>query len=209
MTDSSSHESTDGHCDVCRHDHGGQTLTRRRLLGAAATTATVALAGCAGGGGGGDVPEPVTLTTGDTCDVCGMVIPNHPGPSSEIFYADQEPNGHPNPARFDSTWEAFQFDFAREDWERQAFYVTDYSSVDYEIRTDDGQKLISTHPQKEAFVGAETVTFVVGSEVVGAMGKDLIAFSEASDAESFRDEHGGELATMDDVTPTMIGGLGM
>jgi nitrous oxide reductase accessory protein NosL len=204
-SDSTPHE----HSGVCNHDHGQPSLRRRHVLGAVAATATAALAGCAGGGGGGEVPQPVTLTDEHTCDVCGMVIPKHPGPSSEIFYADQQPNGHENPARFDSTWEAFKFDFAREDWEREAFYVTDYSAVDYEIRTDEGQKLISTHPEKEAFVDAEAVTFVVASDVVGAMGKDLIAFSEESDAESFRDEHGGELATLEDVTPTMIGGLGM
>jgi nitrous oxide reductase accessory protein NosL len=187
----------------------GRPVPRRRVLAAVGTTATVALAGCAGGGGDGDVPAAVTLTRDDTCDVCGMVIPNHPGPSSEIFYADREPNGHPNPARFDSTWEAFEFDFAREGWTREVFYVTDYSSVDYEIRQDDGQKLLSTHPEREAFVDAEAVTFVIGSAVVGAMGKDLIGFSDSADAEAFRDDHGGELATIDEVTPTMVGSLGM
>jgi nitrous oxide reductase accessory protein NosL len=185
---------------------------RRRVLAGAVTTSALALAGCSGlfGGPGGEEqgPDAVTLTDDDTCDVCGMVIPNHPGPSSEIFYADREPNGHANPARFDSTWEAFEFDFGHEDWTRQAFYVTDYSAVDYEIRTDQGQHLISRHVEAGAFAAAADVTFVADSAVVGAMGRDLLGFSERADAEAFRDEHGGDLLALEDVTPTLISQLG-
>jgi|GEM_PF-330069 len=175
-------------------------LDRRQvLLGGTAVLAT--LAGC--GSGDGEAPDPVTLTTDDSCDVCGMVIPNHPGPSTEIFYADQQPSGHDNPARFDSTWEAFEYDFDR-DWTVEAFYVTDYSSVEWSISEAGGDRLISTHPEASAFVDAEDVTFVVGSEIKGAMGRDLIAFSERADAESFRDDYGGSLTTFDDVTPETI-----
>ncbi|MFC6726237.1 nitrous oxide reductase accessory protein NosL, partial [Halobium palmae] len=152
----------------------------------------------------------VTLPADATCDVCGMVVGQHPGPTAEIFYADQRPGGHDNPARFDSTWEAYQYDFEREnrDWERTAFYVTDYSNVEYTISEDGGDELVSTHPQKGAFAPAEEVTYVVGSEVLGAMGKDLVAFTVAEDAESFRSERGGDLATHDEVTPEVIAGLG-
>jgi len=45
--------------------------------------------------------------------------------------------------------------------------------------------------------------------VKGAMGRDLIAFSEESDAESFQSDHGGELVAVEDVTPELIGQLGM
>ncbi|MFB6184780.1 MAG: nitrous oxide reductase accessory protein NosL [Haloarculaceae archaeon] len=184
-------------------------FTRRRVVVGGATVAGAALAGCLGGSNG-TVPDAVALTDADTCDVCGMVIPKHPGPSAEIFYADQRPSGHDNPARFDSTWEAFEYDFRRRDrgWNRQVFYVTDYSAVDYEVFSEGGDALISTHPDAEAFVDAQSVTFVVGSSVGGAMGADLIGFSESSDARSFRSEYGGELAAFDDVTRETIAQLG-
>jgi nitrous oxide reductase accessory protein NosL len=181
------------------------------VLTATATLGASALAGCTGSFTGSTQTEQrdaITLTEEDHCDVCGMVIPNHPGPSSEIFYADSQPNDHANPARFDSTWEAFKFDFAREDWTRQAFFVTDYSSVEYELITDGGQQLISRHVDAASFVDAQSVTFVVGSEVVGTMGDDLIAFSDEPDANAFSQEYGGDLVTFDDVTPTMISQLG-
>jgi len=204
------------HHDGCGHcgETVGPGVSRRRVVGATAAAAVGGLAGCLGGGGGGgdggDAPDPVTLDESDSCDVCGMVIPNHPGPTSEIFYAGEEPNGHPNPARFDSTWEAFQFDFERRDrgWSREAFYVTDYSAVEYEVFEDGGDTLVTTHPDAGAFADAEAVTFVVGSEVVGAMGRDLLAFGDEGDAEAFQSEYGGDLAGFGDVTESMVASLG-
>jgi nitrous oxide reductase accessory protein NosL len=179
------------------------------LTGGAAVA--VSLSGCLGSDGddGGDVPEPISLTQDDQCEVCGMIIPNHPGPTAEIFYADQTPSGHANPAWFDSTWEAFQYDFERENegWERQAFYVTDYSSVEYELTTDAGDTLISTHVGADDFVDAAGVTFVAGSEVKGAMGRDLIGFSEQADAEEFQSEYGGTVVAFEDVTESTIAEL--
>jgi nitrous oxide reductase accessory protein NosL len=188
----------DGHC----HAVGGRTdgVSRRTVL-AGTVGAAAWLAGCGGNASGDEVPEPVTLDQSDQCDVCGMVIPNHPGPSAQIFYRDQRPSSHDNPARFCSTWEAFQYDFERQDrgWRRAVFYVTDYSAVEYELTRDGGDTLVSTHPEAGAFVDATAVTFVVGSEVKGAMGRDLIGFSDRADAEAFRDDHGGDLTTFDAV----------
>ncbi|WP_275736722.1 nitrous oxide reductase accessory protein NosL [Halorhabdus sp. SVX81] len=180
-------------------------LTRRGLLAAIGGGAAVSAAGCLST----QTPEPVTVRDDDACDVCGMIIPQHPGPSAEVFYRNHDPSGHENPARFDSTWEAFQYDFERRDrgWSRAAFYVTDYSSVEYEIFTDDGTTFISTHPSAEAFTHASEVTFVVASSVEGAMGRDLIGFSSDDDATAFADEYGGSRAQFGDVTRSMIGEL--
>jgi nitrous oxide reductase accessory protein NosL len=180
-------------------------LTRRAVLVGGVGVAA-GLAGCLGGAGGEGAPEPVSLGDDDRCEVCGMVIPLHPGPTAEIFYADHEPSGHPNPARFDSTWEAFQYDFERQNrgWTRETFYVTDYAAVDYELTRDAGDTLISTHVAADAFVAAAAATFVVGSAVKGAMGRDLLAFSEREVAEQFRRDHGGDLAAFEDVTEATI-----
>lgn len=197
---------TNGHCES---PAATDALSRRQVLSATGLVAAAWFAGCTYGEEA-EKAEPVTMTQSDRCEVCGMVIPNHPGPTTEIFYADQRPSGHDNPARFDSTWEAFQYDFERRDrgWERTVMYVTDYSSVDYSLREEEeGDVVISTHPEADAFVDAEKVTFVVGSEVKGAMGKDLVAFSTESDASSFSDEHGGTLASFEEVTPETIAAL--
>jgi nitrous oxide reductase accessory protein NosL len=213
----SRHGSSTDRTDETNHDHAGcshhyANPSRRAILVGGAGLA-VGLAGCltddGSDGAEADAPDPVTLTQADQCELCGMVIPNHPGPVAEIFYADRQPSGHENPARFCSTWEAFSYDFDRRDrdWERTAFYVTDYSTVDYDLISDAGDTLLSTHVEASAFAAATAVTFVVGSEVKGAMGRDLIGFSDREDAKSFQREHGGELATLDEITEATVGQL--
>lgn len=187
-----------------------EPLLGRRSVLVGGAAAVAGLAGCSALDSG-SAPAPVALTTDDQCDGCGMVIPNHPGPVAEIFYADERPSDHDNPAHFCSTWEAFQYDFERQDrgWTVEAFYVTDYSTVDYEVRQSGGDTVLSSHPEADAFADAETVTFVVGSEVKGAMGRDLVGFTDSDDAESFRAEYGGRLAAFDEVTRETVDQLGM
>lgn len=187
-------------------------VSRRRVLRGSGAVAATALAGCldfGDGGDGGDAPDPVAIPEDATCASCGMVISQHPGPSAQIFYEEESPAGNENPVFFDSTWEAFQFDFEHSGLSREAFYVTDYSAVDYEIRTDAGQQIISRHTAADSFVDAHEVTFVIGSAVVGTMGKDLLGFSDAGDAEAFREDYGGDLGEFDDVTPEVVSSLGM
>ncbi|MFB6090125.1 MAG: nitrous oxide reductase accessory protein NosL [Halobellus sp.] len=193
--------------------HSGTAVPRRSVLIASTGTAAFALSGCLGGGNSGsneEAPDAITVPEGATCDVCGMTIRQHPGPTTEIFYADHEPSGHENPARFDSTWEAYQYEFERDDrgWTDVAFYVTDYSAVDYETFQRGGDVFISRHYTASAFAPAGEVTYVVDSEVKGTMGRDLIGFGERADAESFRTEHGGSLTTHEGVTPEVVAGLG-
>lgn len=195
-----------------RRDRAGDpiTATRRRLLLASVGTATVSAAGCLGGSGGSDPPDAVTVPEGATCDVCGMVIRQHPGPTAEIFYRDRDPNGHDNPARFDSVWEAYQYEFEKDDadWEDVGFYVTDYSAVTYETSTDGSDTLISRHYEAPSFAAVSDVVYVVDSEVKGTMGRDLLGFSDRSDAEAFQSEWGGSITSHDGVTPEIVAGLG-
>jgi copper chaperone NosL len=185
-------------------------ITRRAVILATGTASTMALAGCLGGDGAAG-PDPVAIEADWSCDVCGMVVTNHPGPNAEIYYADERPNDHDNPARFCSTWEAFQFDFEKRDagWSREAFYVTDYASVDYDVFQESGDPLISSHAEADAFTDATDVTFVVASDVKGAMGEDLIGFSDSADAEDFAEQYGGDVVAFADVTRETIAGLGM
>lgn len=188
------------------HEYGRRRLL---LLGAGATLASVT--GCLGGAASNaGAPAAVALPDDATCDVCGMVLGQHPGSTAEVFYADNSPEGHDNPARFDSTWEAYQYDFqhGEQGWESAAFYVTDYSAVEYGIPTEGGDAFLSRHVEAEAFAPVEEVTYVVGSAVRGAMGRDLVAFTDEGDAEAFRADHGGELTTHGEVTPELVAGLG-
>ena len=213
--------------DYCTHDHDGQAVGgdrtradgdptgtdrgRRSVLRASALGVAASLAGCLGGvlpGDDSEVPGPVSVAGGLDCDVCGMVIEKHPGPNGQIFYADESPEGHDNPARFDSLKQCFfpyKLEHDQMGWNIDAAYVTDYSSVEYDVSTQGGTTTISSHPEPDAFARAKDLQYVVNSEVEGAMGPDFIPFSTQGDAESFADEYGGEVVSYGDIGEGLVG----
>lgn len=186
----------------------GLDRTRRRLLAGLGTLAVAGVAaGCTTGGETSPTPDPVQIAAGEQCDVCGMVVSEHPGPVGEIFYRDNRPGGHENPARFDSLRGClfpFLLEHERLDWEATAVYVTDYSTVDYEVTEQEGTPFISSHVSADAFALTEAVTFVVGSGVNGAMGPDFVPFSLRADAEAFAGAYGGDLLEFEDIDASVL-----
>jgi nitrous oxide reductase accessory protein NosL len=208
------------HAERCSIDHGGTSdetggdgrrgASRRALLRASALGVTASLAGCIGGltGGDGEVPAAVSLAGGLDCDDCGMVIEKHPGPNAQIFYDGNSPEGHDNPARFDSLKQCFfPYKLEREQmgWDLDAAYVTDYSAVEYDVSSQGGATTISSHTAPESFARAKDLRYVVQSEVEGAMGPDFVPFSEESDADSFADEYGGQVVGYGDIGEGLLG----
>ncbi|MFB6352582.1 MAG: nitrous oxide reductase accessory protein NosL [Halobacteriales archaeon] len=177
------------------------------MLGGLAAAGVASLAGCLGGPTGDEpVPDPVALDGGKQCDVCGMVIADHPGPNGQIFYRDHAPEGHDNPAWFDSVKEQFAYHFEKQrfDWEALVVYATDYSAVDYRLFTERDTTYISCHVEPGSFADAADLVYVVGSEVHGAMGPDLIPFGDRADATAFSGDHGGEVLAYDDIDASTL-----
>ncbi len=180
------------------------------MLGASAAGVAASLAGCLGDLPPGDdgATDPISLADGRDCDVCGMVIENHPGPTGQLFYDGEGPEGHDNPARFDSLKQClFPYRLEREQlgWDLDAAYVTDYSSVDYEVSAGSDTTTISSHTAPESFARAEDLRYVVNSAVEGAMGPDFVPFSDRADAESFADEYDGEVVAYGDIDEGLVG----
>lgn len=176
------------------------TVRRRTFLAGAAVAA---LAGCLSGATPTETapPTPIALDGGEQCDGCGMVIADHPGPNGQLFYQDHAPEGHDNPAWFDSVKELFAYHFEKQrlDWEALVVYATDYSAVDYSLSTERGTTYLSSHTSADSFADATELVFLVGSDVHGAMGPDLIPFSVEADATALAADHGGEVVAFEDV----------
>ncbi|WP_416841559.1 nitrous oxide reductase accessory protein NosL [Haloferax sp. DFSO52] len=184
------------------------SITRRGALKAIAGSTLVAVAGCLGGDPD-PTPDPVDLSGGKEDDQGGMVIGNHAGPNGQIFYRDNSPRGHDNPAWFHTLSMGlfpYYFEHERMGWEATAIYVTDYSLVDFTVTDDDGQSFISTHTGTDTFGDATEMDFVVDSSVHGGMGPDLLPFSDVADANSFVDEYGGSTVEFADVTSEWLSG---
>ncbi|SFB67411.1 Nitrous oxide reductase accessory protein NosL [Halobiforma haloterrestris] len=186
--------------------------SRRRFLAGGAVAA--ALAGCLGDDDGEEeLPaEPIDLTEGQACDVCGMVIADHYGPAGQLFYADGKPDDRDGPAWFDSVAELVASHEGRRErgWELREGFVTDYSTVDYDLLERDdggdggdgeneGETYISSHASSEAFAEVTAVEYVVGSDVEGAMGEDYLPFSDSEEAAAFAEEHGGDVLSWEEL----------
>ena len=177
------------------------------LLGAALAGTSAGCVGGIGPGGGSVTPAPVDLSGDKQDDRGGMVIGLHGGPNGQIFYADNSPVGHENPARFHTlSFGLFPYFFEHRNrgWTAEAIYATDYSQVEYELEAREGRTVISSPTAPETFGDARELTYVMESDVLGGMGPDFVPFSGEEDAQSFRDDHGGRTVGFDEITPGLV-----
>ena len=57
------------------------------------------------------------------------------------------------------------------------------------------------------WLNAEGAHFVVGSDMMGPMGKELIPFADQAAAMKFHKEHGGSMMTYAEITPEVMKSL--
>ena len=132
---------------------------------------------------------PVAPGPGDKCPVCGMFVAKYPDWVAQVRFADGQT------AFFDGVKDLckFYFDIGHYRPERSAadvsaVYVTDYYTLEP--------------------IAAEAAFFVVGSNVYGPMGRELIAFAAEDQAREFlRDHRGREILRFDAVTPELVRSL--
>jgi copper chaperone NosL len=198
--------------DRSRSDEAGPP--RRSVLRGVATAATVgvgAIAGCLSDEASTTMepPEPIALANGKACDACGMVIADHGGPNGQVFYADDHPPGRDGPAWYDSLTELVTDRASAVDRGREpvATYVTDYAAVEYEITEAGDDRVISSHVAVESFVDWNDAVYVVETGVVGAMGPDVVPFTDPATAESFVETEGGRVVEPDAVTVELVSSL--
>ena len=123
----------------------------------------------------------VRPTMKDKCPVCGMFVAKYPDFVAEVLFK----NG--SYAVFDGTKDMFKYYFnmkkynpARGQNDVEAVYVTDY----YSLNLIDGLRAY----------------YVLGSNVYGPMGNELIPFAKESDAKEFMKDHQGKsIVTFQDV----------
>jgi copper chaperone NosL len=125
----------------------------------------------------------------DKCPVCGMFVHKYPDFAASIIFKD----GHR--VYFDGAKDMFKFyhnmtkyDVRRLPSDIAALYVIDY----YALAPTDGLKAI----------------YVIGSDVLGPMGHELIPFAKGAEAAEFKRDHRGRMAvTFNSVSGAMVKGL--
>ncbi|BCS98755.1 nitrous oxide reductase accessory protein NosL [Desulfoluna limicola] len=132
-----------------------------------------------------DAP-PVSPSSGEKCPVCGMFVAKYPDWVGEIIYSDGKT------VFFDGAKDLFKYYFNIQKYHPRkslddisAIYVTDYYDV--------------------SLINAHDAYFVLGSDVYGPMGRELIPLKTEGDANEFSKDHKGKLKVQfSDVTPQLI-----
>ncbi len=134
--------------------------------------------------------EPtVTIKKTDRCPVCGMFVYKYPKWVAQIIFKDG------TSYFYDGAKDMFKhiFDTAKYTPGKTAdnikdIYVTDY----YEVE----------------LIEAKSAFYVLGSDVLGPMGHELLPFKDQESAQEFLEDHKGKsIIRFQDVTPAIIESL--
>lgn len=133
--------------------------------------------------------KSISPSAKDKCPVCGMFVAKYPDFLSEILFKDG------SSLFFDGTKDMFKCYFNLKKYrpsknlsEIDSIYVTSY----YNLTLIDGAKAY----------------YVIGSDIYGPMGRELIPFEKEADAKEFMKDHKGQsILRFIDVTANIIRGL--
>ena len=134
----------------------------------------------------GDDPLPMTITKDHKCPTCGMRVAGFRNWHTQMVYSD-----HTNHAFCAvKCLMAFYFDPSRfsdthNPRDTRTLFAKDYYTQDW-------------HNMK-------TMYYVMGSDVMGPMGRDLVPFSDPKAAETFLEDHNGEkILKFEDITQDLV-----
>jgi copper chaperone NosL len=135
----------------------------------------------------GEPPEKPA--PGDKCPVCGMFVAKYPDFIARIVFQDG------SYAFFDGVKDMmkYYFDLATYNPAKKAADIASLAVTDYySLKSTDG---------KQAY-------YVVGSDVYGPMGRELIPFKEEKAAKEFLKDHNGKnIIQFQDIKPELIKSL--
>ncbi|WP_457597982.1 nitrous oxide reductase accessory protein NosL [Hydrogenimonas sp.] len=130
------------------------------------------------------------LSKQDKCPVCGMFVYKHPKWAAFIYY---EKDGKLRHLAFDGVKDLMKFYFEPNRWGA-------YGNIRDHIKKIVVRDYYTLKP-----IWAKRAWFVVGSDVYGPMGNELIPFSTKKAAESFMKDHRGtKLLRFDEITKEMV-----
>jgi nitrous oxide reductase accessory protein NosL len=139
--------------------------------------ASVALAG---------EPDVVKPGPKDKCPVCGMFVAKYPSWLAEIVFKDGRY------AVFDGPKDMFKYYF-------------DIPRYEKGKSKEDVAKIFVTDYYTTKWIPAADAFFILGSDVYGPMGEELVPVKGKREAEEFMKDHKGKkMLTFDQVTPEEI-----
>jgi copper chaperone NosL len=135
-----------------------------------------------------DEPE-VTIKKTDRCPVCGMFVYKYPKWVAQIIFKDGSYYFYDGAKdMFKHIFDTMKYTPGKTAENIKDIYVTDY----YEVE----------------LIDAKSAFFVIGSDVLGPMGHELLPFKDQESAQEFLEDHKGKsIIRFQDVTPAVIESL--
>jgi copper chaperone NosL len=134
-------------------------------------------------------PKPVKPGAKDKCPVCGMFVAKYPDFAAQIHFK----NG--SVVHFDGAKDLFR-------------YYQQLGKYNPKVTAKDITVLFVTDYYSLTQVDGYTATYIFGSDVYGPMGRELIPFAKAKDAQEFNRDHKGKGSfTFKQITPAILKGL--
>lgn len=129
------------------------------------------------------IPKPGVK---DLCSVCGMLVSKYPNWAATVLYMD----GH-----------AHHFDGAKDLFK----YLQDLPKYAPGHRTDDMRSIAVTDFYNLDKIDAKKALYVLGSDVLGPMGHELVPLATRADADDFMKDHKGKrVLGFDQVTKEIV-----
>ncbi len=120
----------------------------------------------------------IKVTKDEKCPVCGMFTYKYPKWAAQIFYKHGEHEHHHS---FDGVKDMMKFYFDPMEWGKYEKSKKEYIT-----------KMLVTDYYSQKAIDARDSYFVIGSDVYGPMGDELIPFKEKADAKTFSLDHQGK-----------------
>ncbi|CAG7857472.1 hypothetical protein MCAMS1_02309 [biofilm metagenome] len=133
--------------------------------------------------------QSVEIKKIDRCPVCGMFVYKYPKWVAQIYFQDGSSYFYDGAKdMFKHLFDTGKYTPGKTADKVKSIYVTDY----YEVE----------------LIDAKTAFYVIGSDVLGPMGHELLPFKEEDAAKEFMEDHQGKsIIRFQDVTPAVIQSL--
>ena len=133
-------------------------------------------------------PQPMVIPQDVSCGKCGMYPAKYPRWQSQIIFKD----GSMTP--FDGCKCMFSF-------------MSAMDKYDNAHSMDDVAAVLVKDFNTGKWINGVDAHFVVGSNMMGPMGKELIPFADQAAAMAFHNEQGGNMMSYAEITPEVLNSL--
>ena len=135
----------------------------------------------------GAIKGKIEVQKDEKCPVCGMFTYKYPKWAAQIFYKNKTDEHHYS---FDGVKDLMKF----------YFDATAWGNYQHSKQENITKILVTDYYSQKAIDGTKAY-YVVGSDVLGPMGNELIPFEQESDAKTFLHDHSGKtIVTFDKIT---------